>query len=349
MAILTDVNLKKYNTFGIAAVAEYFVDVGSVEELQISLKNVFSDGRVLDISKIVVLGGWSNILFVDKKVKWLVIKNSVLWRKIIFEDKKKIQISVWSGEDWNEFVWWTLENGYAGLENLVEIPGNIGAAPMQNIGAYWVEAGDRIVSVSGVSLDNILDKKEFLLQKFDKQLCEFGYRDSIFKKKFKNRFMITSVTFELDKWSESYEYNMTYRGIADKMKKKIWLMDFGTIIKELRETKLPDWKKIWTAWSYFKNPIVSISQYEELKSNFGNIVGFDTEDNMKKLSAWQLIDMCGLKGFTKNNVWTYQSHALILVNLWWATGKDVADFAQDIQNAVFDQFGVKIEPEVNYV
>jgi len=353
-----NISLLSYNTFKIDVSSDYFVVVRSEEDFMDLMKlDIFRDNKKL------ILWWGSNILLL-----WdfhgLAIKNEILWKEIInnnlldrqenkqYNMSKEIIIRVWAGENWDGFVRWCVDKMYSGLENLVDIPGSVGAAPMQNIGAYGVEAGMCIKSVEWIFLDDYLDyKKGDVGVIID---AKFGYRTSIFKQELKGKFFITHVVFVLQRFSENYRFNLSYNWIKRELdsneikESELTLLRFVNIVSKIRENKLPDREKIGTAGSFFKNPVISKEKYDKLKIKFPDLIWFSVEDGIK-LVAWQLIQACDLKGKTDGCVGTYKKHALILVNHGGATWQDVRKFAQYIQDCVLGAFGVDIEPEVNYI
>lgn len=341
MEILTNVSLLPYNTFQINAKTEFFVEL-------------FKSQDVLDLieteefknNKFFILWWWSNILL-TKDYDGLTIKNSIPGKKIIKESDEYVWIKAGAGEDWPKFVKWCVEQDFGGIENLSLVPGSIGASPVQNIWAYGTEAKDIIDEVVWINLET---KQEQTLKNSE---CNFAYRNSIFKNELKNKFIITHVIYKLTKpWH--HKLNLNYRDIQNKLEKMhldaedMEVQDISEIIVDIREGKLPDWTQTGTAGSFFKNPVVSKEEFDKLKQEHEEILGFDFEDKIK-LSAGQLIQLSGLKWVQKWNVWTYQNHALILVNNGKWSGGEVVKLAEEIQETVYNKFGVKLEPEVNYI
>ena len=266
-----------------------------------------------------------------------------MWKEILKSDDE-VLIKVWAGEIRYDFVSRCAENNFVWMENLAYIPSNIWASAVQNIWAYWAEAKDIIYEVEWIDLatweTKILKNEE----------CKFWYRDSIFKHEFKDNFLITYVTYKLKKYSKNYQFNCEYAGISEKIA-ELWFnsenikpTEFVQVITEIRKWKLPDWHEVWTAWSFFKNPVISVEYRNNLQQKFPELKWFEVEEWIK-LSAWQLIDMCGFKWKWNWKVWTYKSHALILVNEWDASWSDVVNFSKEIQVAVHDKFWINIEPE----
>jgi UDP-N-acetylmuramate dehydrogenase len=293
------------------------------------------------------LGSWANTIFVND-FDGLVIKNNILWKEIISKNNDTIEIRVWAGENRCDFVVRCTENNFVGIENLAYIPSSVWATAVQNIWAYGVEAKDIIKTVEWINLET---KKAEILSN---QKCNFGYRESVFKNELKDKFIITHVVFELKKFDDNYKFNCYYRWIAEKIT-KLWLdeskinpIEFVNLITEIRKAKLPDREKTGTAGSFFKNPVISNRERKKLKNKFTELQWFDVEDWIK-LSAGQLIDMCGFKWQNNGKVGTYKNHALILVNEWTATGQDIKDFANQIQAKVKEMFWIELWPEAIFV
>jgi len=363
MEIQKDVSLLPYNTFRIDVKSKFFVNIESVDDLrEIVMNDIFSEYPHF------VLGGGSNVLLLHD-FEGITLKNNILEKKIVFEDEEFVHVKVGWWENWHKFVQWTVEHNFLWVENLVYIPGSVGASPVQNIGAYGTEVKDAIAEVWGIQYWKVekgwgtpLKTRQSLRNGFEgvvlkNEECEFGYRGSVFKKELKNKFFVTYLVFKLRKWKPWVEgqFNLSYGGIVRKMEELWWEekdlnpVKITNMITEIRKSKLPDWEQIGTAWSFFKNPIVSKKKYEKLQKEFPNLLWFDTINWKKKLSAGQLLQVCGMKWKTEWNIWTYHNHALILVNHGGGTGQEVADFAVGLQKCVWEMYGVEIEPEVNYV
>ncbi|MCF7835166.1 UDP-N-acetylmuramate dehydrogenase [Candidatus Gracilibacteria bacterium] len=341
MIIQENISLKNYNTLGIEAKAKFFVVIKSEEELVELL-----DNKIWIENKRFILGGGANTLF-KSDFDGLVVKNEMMGKEIIKEEGNDVQVRIGAGEDWPEFVDWCVEKNIGGIENLAMIPGCVGASPIGNIGAYGVEVKDLIESVEGINLES----KEKKIYKNSE--CKFGYRDSIFKNELKDKFVVTGVIWKLKIANENYELNINYSDIKRKIDESninianLSVKDIAAMIRDIRNNKLPDWKVIGTAGSFFKNPVVNKSEFEKLKEKYDNLLGFDFEDKIK-LSAGQLIEMAGFKGMKVGNAGTYQYHALIIINEG-GSGQEVMEFASSIQSKVKEMFGVDLEPEVNYV
>jgi UDP-N-acetylmuramate dehydrogenase len=294
-----------------------------------------------------ILNWGSNTLF-TQDFDGIVVKIETKWKEVIkFEDGSVIiEVSAW--ENRSDFVQWCCENNYCGIENLIDIPWNVGTAPVSNIWAYGAEVSSVVYEVEWIDLTTWESKI------FKKSGCEFGYRTSIFKYSLRNQFLVTKVRFLLSIFNENYETNIWYKDIQNYISEH-WISpktpkDVSEIISEIRANKLPDWHKIWTAWSFFSNPIISLDERAELEKKFPDLSHhecIDFGERKVKLSAGQLIDQCGLKWWRIPNwtAWTYEKHALILVNEWW-NADDVLEAMHYIQKSVKNKFWVQLEPEV---
>jgi len=333
MKIKENVSLKPYNTFGIEAGAARFAEVHS----EVALIELL-DAHTPEL----ILGGGSNILF-HGDVQGLVIKNNILGKQVIDENDETVQVRFGAGENWHECVLWAIENGYGGIENLSLIPGTVGAAPMQNIGAYGVELKDVFVELEAVHL------REKTQQTFNHAACKFAYRESVFKKELKGQFFITAVTLQLTK--KNHKLNTSYGAIQTTLEKNnIKSPDIKSIsdaVIQIRQSKLPDPTKLGNAGSFFKNPIIPKSQFDPIKLAHSGIVSYDLPDDMVKVPAGWLIEQCGWKGKQIGDAGTYKNQALVIVNHGKASGEDIWQLAQKIQQSVNDKFGIKLTPEVN--
>ena len=342
MRLLENVNLKEYNTFMLPSIARFFVEINNVEDVH----ELINSDIYKNTQKKYFLWQWANTIF-TKDFNGLIIKINITWKEILKSDDE-VFIKVWAWEIRCDFVSRCAENNYVWMENLAYIPSNIWASAVQNIWAYWAEAKDVIYEVEWIDLITWETKI------FKNSDCHFAYRDSIYKHELKDNFLITYVTYKLKKYSKDYKFNCEYAGINEKIaelwfdSKMITPSGFVQVITEIRKWKLPDWHEIWTAWSFFKNPVISIQQWNDLQAKYPELKWFEVEEWIK-LSAWQLIDICWFKGKWNWKVWTYKTHALILVNEWGAVGTDVLLFSKEIQDAVHDKFWVDIEPEAIFV
>tara|TARA_A100001015_G_scaffold146863_1_gene162817 strand:- start:6825 stop:7850 length:1026 start_codon:yes stop_codon:yes gene_type:complete len=324
-------SLKKLNTFGIDVASESFYIVKSLNDL----RNVLSDHKT---KKITVLGGGSNILF-SKFLDGLCLKIDLKGIDIIEENENNIIVNIMAGENWHDFVQWSVNNGFGGIENLSLIPGLVGAAPIQNIGAYGVELKDVFISCKTI---NIKDQTE---KEFDEKGCLFGYRTSRFKTIDKNIYIITSVKVRLTK--EKHKYNISYGSVKDEIgNREINLESISKAVIKIRKSKLPDTNLIGNCGSFFKNPVIDQSKYFELKKKFPSISAFKVEKNQYKLSAAWLIEFLKYKGKSIGNVGVYENQALVLVNLGGGTGKEILSLANKITSDVYSTFKIKLQPEV---
>ncbi|OUU48027.1 MAG: UDP-N-acetylenolpyruvoylglucosamine reductase [Flavobacteriaceae bacterium TMED68] len=331
MDIKGNYSLKKLNTFGIDVASESFYIVKSLNDL----RNVLSDHKT---KKITVLGGGSNILF-SKFLDGLCLKIDLKGIDIIEENENNIIVNIMAGENWHDFVQWSVNNGFGGIENLSLIPGLVGAAPIQNIGAYGVELKDVFISCNTI---NIKDQTE---KEFDEKGCLFGYRTSRFKTIDKNIYIITSVKVRLTK--EKHKYNISYGSVKDEIgNREINLESISKAVIKIRKSKLPDTNLIGNCGSFFKNPVIDQSKYFELKKKFPSISAFKVEKNQYKLSAAWLIEFLKYKGKSIGNVGVYENQALVLVNLGGGTGKEILSLANKITSDVYSTFKIKLQPEV---
>jgi UDP-N-acetylmuramate dehydrogenase len=338
MQIRENFSLKPYNTFGIDAKAKYFSSFDSVKSLEEILNSQFSI-----FNSQLILGGGSNLLF-TKDVDGIVLKNEIKGIEVIEQDDDFICVKAGAGINWHEFVLYCIQNNYAGVENLSLIPGSVGASPMQNIGAYGVEIKDVFHQLEAYHIN----KK--ILKTFSLNDCEFGYRESVFKRKYKNEFVITSVSFRLNK---TPVFNTSYGAIQqelDKMGvKELTIQAISQAIISIRSSKLPDWKEVGNAGSFFKNPQIHQHEFHELKRIYPGIVGFPFGSEHTKLAAGWLIEQCGWKGYKKGDAGCYEKQALVLVNYGKATGKEIFDLSEDIIQSVKNKFEVSLQREVNII
>ncbi|HLY72350.1 MAG TPA: UDP-N-acetylmuramate dehydrogenase [Puia sp.] len=329
-----NISLKNFNTFGIDVQSKYFSSFSDDEELA-DLTSEYPNLKTF------VLGGGSNILF-TKNYDGLILKNEVRGIDLINEDEDHVYIQVGAGENWHQFVMFCINRRWAGVENLSLIPGSVGASPMQNIGAYGVEIKEVFYELEAF---NLAEKK---VHTFTLNDCEFGYRDSIFKNKYKDQFVILSVTFCLNKFPR---LNLSYVAIEQELEKmnitEPNIRSVSQAVINIRTSKLPDPNIIGNAGSFFKNPVVSKAGFENLKNRFPGIVGFPNEDGSMKLAAGWLIEQCGWKGFRRGDAGCFENQALVLVNYGNASGKEIYDLSEEIFKSVHNKFGIELEREVN--
>ena len=334
MQILENTSLKSYNTFGLDCKALYFTEVQSVEDLQ----TIYADARFTNLPKL-ILGGGSNLLLCND-FKGLVVKVALKGIEVVGDGLIKVQ----AGENWHEFVLWSLNNGYNGIENLSLIPGNVGAAPMQNIGAYGVELKDTFVELEAFHTGS----KE--IHVFSNSLCEFGYRESVFKGKYKGKYIILSVTFKL---KVDGEVDIKYGAIGQQLKAKDISVpsakDVSDAVIAIRKSKLPDPSLIGNSGSFFKNPIILKSHFNRLKKSYPALPSYPVDDFKVKVPAAWLIENAGWKGKTMGAYGVHKKQALVLVNYGGALGSDIYSLAKDIQKSVDTLFSIELQLEVNIV
>lgn len=329
-------SLSPYNTMGINATARFFVEVNSVEELTGALE--FAEEKS---SSMLVLGGGSNILFVND-FDGLVILNRIKGIEVLSEDENQVTLKCGAGENWHQLVLNCVEKGYGGLENLSLIPGTVGAAPIQNIGAYGVELKDVFERLEAFDIE----KRE--LRTFSKEECAFGYRDSIFKKELKGKVIITSVTLKL---SKKPELNFSYSSLKEKLEEKgitkPSIKDISDAVIEVRQSKLPDPEEIGNTGSFFKNPVISVFQFDELKSKYPELPSYPVSERQVKVPAGWLIEQAGWKGKRVGDAGVHEKQALVLVNHGNAMGEEIWSLANQIIDSVDQKFDIRLTPEVN--
>ncbi|MCE3258943.1 MAG: UDP-N-acetylenolpyruvoylglucosamine reductase [Bacteroidetes bacterium] len=337
-SITEEVNLKSYTTFGIDARCDFFTEIRSIEEFQKLIRS-----EVYKNNPRLIIGGGSNLLF-TKDFKGLVIKNSLKGLEIVSETDSAVIVKAGAGEVWHDFVMWCIDHHFCGLENLSLIPGCVGASPMQNIGAYGVEIKEVFRELE--AYDMITGEKRI----FTKEQCKFGYRESVFKREFKDKYLIASVSFELQKHAR---VNVSYGAITSELEaagvKSPTIKDVSEAVIRIRRSKLPDPAQTGNAGSFFKNPEVSAEQHAQLKSQFPELVSYPLADGGFKLAAGWLIEQAGLKGYEHNGAAVHTRQALVLINKNNATGKAVFELSDYVLRKVFDKFGVQLEREVNII
>src|SRR6056300_151084 len=332
MEVFRNGSLKKFNTFNVDEKAKVLVEIDKVGDLFTFLSKENQKDKML------VLGGVSNILF-TKTYEGIIsnLKNKRI--KLIDEDENNILVEISSGESWNDFVVWAVENNFGGVENLSLIPGNVGAAPIQNIGAYGVELKDVFYSCKGIMLDTL---NEF---EFTKSDCEFNYRSSIFKSTLKNKTIITSVKLNLTK--SKHNFNVDYKELKENLlDTELTIKNISDQVIQIRKSKLPDPKIFGNCGSFFKNPIINISRHESLINKFPDIPFFKIDNNNYKISAAWLIDQSDFKNKKVKNVGVYSNQPLVIINHGNAKGKDILDFAKEIKETVIGNFDIELEEEV---
>ncbi len=329
-------NLKPYNTFGVEAIARYFFEFTEQEDL-----NSFVQSNAWKDLPLLVLGGGSNMLFAGD-FDGLVLHPNVPGVSIVKEDRQQVWFEVGAGELWDDFVKYCVDFGAGGAENLSLIPGLVGAAPVQNIGAYGQEVGTLIEKVKGYDL------LQRLSAEYPAAACEFEYRNSLFKKELKNRFIITSVVFRMDKFPE---FNLSYGDLEEKVRERgaVTLQNIRDAVIEIRSSKLPDVSKLGNAGSFFKNPVVTSVLANQIAEQFPDVPLYPVSATEVKLAAGWLIEKAGWKGRREGNVGTHEKQALVLVNYGNASGREILSFSEKISRAVFEKFSVQLEREVNCI
>ena len=338
MNIIENYPLLKLNTFGIDVKAKYFTSINTINELiEVTKTNVFKDLELL------ILGGGSNILF-TKDFDGLVILNNIKGKEIIDQNQQSIFLKIGAGENWHELVMYCVDNGWGGIENLSLIPGNTGTAPMQNIGAYGVEIKETFIELEALEISS------GKIVKFNNSDCEFGYRESVFKNKMKNQYIILNITLELKK---NPVLNINYGDVKAILEsqniKNPGIKEVSNAIISIRQSKLPDPKKIGNSGSFFKNPIVRLNQLELIKKKYPNVVNYEINDNEFKIAAGWLIERAGWKGKKFNNYGIHEKQALVLVNYGLANGMEIFELSEKIILDIKDKFGITLEREVNII
>ena len=337
MTISKNVSLKSLNTFGIDAKAESFCDISSISTLKEVLKEKHSN-------PLFILGGGSNMLL-TQDIEALVLHINLKGIEVISETENTVVIKSMAGENWHEFVLWCLDRNYGGVENMSLIPGNIGTAPIQNIGAYGIELKDVFMSCEALNIANQTTKT------FTKSDCNFGYRDSIFKQDLKGKYIITSINLELTK--VNHKLRVDYGAIKTELEASEidnpTIQDVSKAVIAIRQSKLPDPKDIGNSGSFFKNPIVSAKQFHELQENFPEAPSYKISDTEIKVPAGWLIEKAGFKGKRFNDYGVHNKQALVLVNYGNAKGSDIYKLALLIQKTIKRIFNINIETEVNII
>lgn len=331
-------SLREYNTFAVPATARYFIEINERDELQ-----GLVDPQQYVPRPFLVLGGGSNVLF-TRDFEGTVLKINIKGISSSAEQDGEVLVEAGAGVVWNDLVRFCVEQGYAGIENLSLIPGSVGAAPIQNIGAYGVELKDVFDSLEAFDIHT----GEF--RKFTREECEFAYRDSVFKNRYSGRFIVVSVRLRL---STVFRPNSSYGAIEEELRKRRiqrpGIRDISDVVSAIRVSKLPDPSTIGNAGSFFKNPVLSREEFDRLRKKFPDVVNFSMSDGRVKVAAGWLIEQCGWKGKKIGHTGTWMNQALVLVNHGGATGKEIYALSQDIITSVHDKFGVVLEREVHIV
>ena len=337
--IENDVSMRPYNTFGIDVRARHFCRIQSVEEFRELLSSPYYQN-----SKHLTLGGGSNLLF-TRDFDGIIIKNEIKGIEVVNEDNDRILIKAGAGEGWHNLVVHCVNHNWGGIENLSLIPGTVGAAPMQNIGAYGVEIKDVIECVEGI------DMTSGQTRSFSNEECKFSYRESVFKHDLKEKYFISSVTLSLTK--KNHLMNTNYGALQDTLK-QLQLSDItiGAISKAvifIRQQKLPDPSLIGNAGSFFKNPTIDAAHFERLKKQHTTIPSYPTENQYVKIPAGWLIEQCGWKGKRIHNIGVHSQQALVLVNYGSGNGNEILELSKAIQSSVKDKFDIQLSTEVNII
>lgn len=335
MHIQHNFSLQQYNTFGINVFTKLFAVFKTVDEL-VELLNTYTEHKL-------ILGGGSNILFTTN-FDGIVLKNQLSGVSLVKEDTDFYYVKVAAGEVWHNFVLHCIQHNYNGIENLSLIPGLVGASPMQNIGAYGVEIKDIFYELEALHIH------EKNIVKFNNKDCEFGYRESIFKNKFKNQFIILNVTFKLHKKNI---FNTSYGAIKDELSKmnisELNAKAISDAVITIRQSKLPNPAIIGNAGSFFKNPVIPTNHFNQLLKEYNNIPGYIDKDNFTKIPAAWLIENCGFKGYRKNDVGCHTKQPLVLVNYGKATGLEIFNLSEEIIQTVNRKFNILLQREVNII
>ena len=330
-------SLHSLNTFGLAVKARWFMALDSEKAaLEFLMDNLHPERPML------ILGGGSNVLF-RRDYPGLLLLNRIMGRTVVDEDEDHVWLRVGAGENWHETVLYTLAQNWGGLENLSLIPGCMGAAPIQNIGAYGVELKEVFHSLSALHLST------GAVHEFDRAVCQFGYRDSVFKRKAKGQYLITSVTLRL---SKKPELNTSYGAIETELQRldlRPSIHSISQAVINIRQSKLPDPAEIGNSGSFFKNPVISRAQFEALQAQHPQVPHYPVSDAEVKVPAGWLIERAGWKGHRRGNHGVHDRQALVLVNHGGASGEDIFQLSEDIMASVGDQFGLQLEREVNVI
>lgn len=337
MKFLYNHELKELNTFGLSSKAEAFFEFTSTDELNWAISNNPS-------KDLFILGEGSNILLTNS-IKALVLKNGIQGISTQPSDNNTVLVTSGAGESWHDLVMYCIANDLGGIENMSLIPGSVGAAPMQNIGAYGAEIKDVFVSLEAL---NINDQT---IRTFTKEECEFGYRESVFKRALKNQYIITSVTLALNK--SNHQLNTSYGAIESRLSEmgisNPTIKDVSDAVIYIRQTKLPDPKKIGNSGSFFKNPIIKKSRFEKLVQAHPKMAHYPVDDEHVKIAAGWLIDQAGWKGKTFGEYGVHKNQALVLVNYGGAQGNDIYHLSEQIMADIKAKYGIELEREVNVI
>ena len=339
MAILENVDLQSFNTFGIKVSTARFVTITSLDDA----KALFQS-PLFKKNKHLILGGGSNVLF-TKDFDGLVVKVELRGIEILNENEDTVTLKVGAGENWHQFVLYCVERNWGGVENLSLIPGTVGAAPIQNIGAYGVEIKNIITSVEAMEIDT------GEIKTFSNSECNFGYRDSIFKQNEKNKYLISSITLMLTR--RNHHFNTSYGAIEETLKQQgishPTVKSISDAVIQIRRSKLPDPQVVGNAGSFFKNPTIDNKLYESIKKDYPSFPSYPSANGLVKIPAGWLIEQCGWKGKTFDHIGVHKNQALVLVNYGGGEGKKIWQLALDIKASVQQKFNIPLQPEVNVI
>ena len=331
----SNISLKPFNTFGIDVKAKKYLSVETMEELKSVLQQHYA-------SELFILGGGSNMLL-TKDIDKTVVHLNLSGKKVLEETSNEVIVQAMAGENWHQFVMWCLEKGFGGLENLSLIPGNVGTAPIQNIGAYGVELKDSFSSCTALDVQS-LEEKNFTLEE-----CRFGYRESVFKSNLRDKFIITSVRFRLSK--NGHTLKTSYGAIDTFLEKEgikdPSIKDVSNAVIKIRQSKLPDPRFLGNSGSFFKNPVISNKEFSVLLEKFPEVPHYPMNDELVKIPAGWLIERAGLKGYREGNAGVHEKQALVLVNYGNATGQEVLNLSKKVQQKIKEKFQIELQPEVN--
>ncbi len=338
MEIQHHVSLKHYNTFGLDITASELATIEHENDI-----SILSEVPDFSTQSLLVLGGGSNVLF-SGDYAGLVLKNNILGKEVLKQNEEFVWVRLGAGENWHQVVLWSIENGWGGIENLSLIPGTVGAAPMQNIGAYGVELSSVFEYLEAFEL------KTGKIAQFNTTDCDFGYRYSVFKGPLKQQFIITRVILKLSKHPT---FNTSYGAVAQTLEEmgveQLTIKDISSAVIKIRQSKLPDPAVIGNAGSFFKNPIVANETLNNLKTEYTNIPSYAFDNSYSKIPAGWLIEQCQWKGYRKGSIGVHAKQALVLVNYGGAKGRELVDLSKQIQASVQSRFGIELIPEVNIV
>lgn len=324
-------SLKNYNTFGIDVIAKKFISVSNIQDLKTVIK---------ENNSVFLLGGGSNMLL-TKDISDTVVHLNLKGVIVNNLTNGTVEVTALAGENWHDFVLWCIDQNFGGLENLSLIPGNVGTCPIQNIGAYGFEVKDTITSLEALNTETLE------VVTFKNEECEFGYRNSIFKNKVKDKFIILNVTFKLT--TNEHKINISYGAIQNELKsiEQPSLKDISNAVIAIRNSKLPNPKEIGNSGSFFKNPVIHIDSFKKLEETYSNMPSYILSKTEVKIPAGWLIEKAGFKGKSYGNAGVHNKQALVLVNYGNATGKEVYEIAKKIQRKIKSQFDISLEIEVN--